>query len=55
MTATPGVVLARPDGLTHVPNGIPVAPEVVRLLNDLYDRLTQAATEPDDTDRQEPA
>lgn len=46
---TPGILIARPDGLTHVPNVVAVTAEVVRLLDDVLDRLTEAAAD-DQTD-----
>jgi hypothetical protein len=47
MTTSPGVLVARHDGITHVPNAVAVTPDVVELLDDILDGLSatpEAAT-----------
>jgi hypothetical protein len=46
----PDILIARPDGLTHVPHAIAITTDTLQLLDDILDKLTATTREaPDDS------
>lgn len=54
MAESPGVLIARPTGLTHVPNAAAVTAETVALLDELFEQLATEPSETTPTDQHKP-